>query len=975
MEHTNLGKSIWGAGKVLALVVMFGVCAGSSCPGGGGGGGCPNPCDTNADCDATNMEACIDGCCTEVECLADTDCDNDTFCDGDETCTTEFACTNGTDPCDADEECDETDDECFTPCTTNDECTNGIFCDGAEVCTNGACQDGTAPCATGTTCNETTDTCDPITPPTFAVTITGCPTADTVAGTVLSFTADTDNETTGQLLWFEWDVATATTNGAATATLTATTTVTVSVTAYDYVDVDSNGAWTTGEQTDTATADCVVNVPFTAELLVDAGGLNPDRATAAAYLTLNPGDLGAFNWLNGNANQAGVDPSAIATAWTVDSQPTGSGAIAFGNGTEVDSGYTIAPPASRGLYVFRLTATNETTNEEAFDTVTLDLLAEPTVVVEEDFIPTRLHLVRGSAGRDVDLTYTSDSAGFITIFDGTGNSDTLDIVATLTTVDTDGANSNGTVAIPATGDRQTRAPDFYYLETQITDVVGVTPGGGSAGAAPLTDPTNTAEVDEQDLVLYTSVPWTTAATAAGGGVPALIELTTEVGEVAGAGTAAGDVAHSGIGDGTPALVLRSADSVVVGVDFNGDTFNDMAVLRNAGAVDVFFGRVGMNTDYLAAGSGDDWPAQPVGDNDQGEEVTANVALTTSLAAGDVNGDGNPDLVIVQGSAGADQIQIILGQGASTVTPFTNAATAGRFRLYPATTIATDFNDATAAVGDVTGDGIADIIIGAPNYFAPGGGVGDGAIFIIYGSAGLAASLTNIETVAAAPTGRSLFGTAGGGLRRGEVIAIGDFNGAGALDLVAAFGNQVASGIEIFIGTGIFPGAPTTVYNLVAVDDMVGGSLALADVDGVAGVDVLVGAANAPAAAGDGLFTIIPNGTADNTALNSAATIDYAAGAASGEGLGTAVNVFDYNGDGNLDVLIGAVGPAPSSYVDVKYGPITGDFTVTGVNVRLSWLGGTTADQVLIGDINADGNPDLIMTDDANNDAYCLFGLD
>jgi hypothetical protein len=96
-------------------------------------------------------------------------------------------------------------------------------------------------------------------------------------------------------------------------------------------------------------------------------------------------------------------------------------------------------------------------------------------------------------------------------------------------------------------------------------------------------------------------------------------------------------------------------------------------------------------------------------------------------------------------------------------------------------------------------------------------------------------------------------------------------------------------------------------------------------------------------------------------------------------LGSAVAVLDYNGDGNLDVLIGANngGAAGGSYVDVRYGPITGDFTATGVNVRLNAALGAgffPGDQILYGDINADGKSDLIITDFTNGDAYCLFGL-
>jgi hypothetical protein len=413
------------------------------------------------------------------------------------------------------------------------------------------------------------------------------------------------------------------------------------------------------------------------------------------------------------------------------------------------------------------------------------------------------------------------------------------------------------------------------------------------------------------------------------------------------------------------------------VDFDRDGFNDFAVLASGTQIDVFFGRPGMNTDYFAAGAGfgGDWPAQPPADADRGERITVGGATFIGIAAGDVNGDSNPDLVALDNTVGATGgVRVILGQGSTTVTPFVNANTAGQFRNYDFA-VAGDLNNARVAVGNVASDSLNDIVVGAPN-FDPDGAVatgipGDGAIFVIHGSTGLAAAGTDLLVVAAAPTGRTVPGTlAAPAEQRGRQIHIGDFDGVAPLDVLAGHGNQIVAGIEIFVGAGTFPGAPTQTYNLAAAGDLVGGSLFFANVNGTAGTDILVGAAAANG--GTGIFSVIPNGTATNTAINSALTADYVGGAA--QALGSSLNVIDFDGDTNLDVIIGASGGG-GGFWEVKDTPIAGDFTATGVDLRLNGPGTTAGDGVFLGDVNADGNVDIILTDTGSPRAFCLFGLD
>jgi hypothetical protein len=302
----------------------------------------------------------------------------------------------------------------------------------------------------------------------------------------------------------------------------------------------------------------------------------------------------------------------------------------------------------------------------------------------------------------------------------------------------------------------------------------------------------------------------------------------------------------------------------------------------------------------------------------------------------------------------------------------NASSPGHSRTYYAAG-AKDLQNARVAIGNVAGDSIDDIVIGAPNYSPPGGQSGDGAIFVIHGSTGLPADGTTLEVVAAAPTGGTVPGTLGGAAeQRGRQIHIGDYDEVPPLDLLAGHGNLMAGGIEVFVGGTVFPSEPTIVYDLALSNDLSGGSLFLADVDGTPGVDMVVGAAGAVVSGGAGLFSVIPHGAPPHTAIDSAGTFDYLG--STGQGLGASLGVFDFDDDGDLDVIIGA-GGGSGGFWDVRSTPVTADFTVSGVDQRLFGPCATAGDGVIWADVNADGNNDLILTDTGCPRAFCLFGLD
>jgi len=81
---------------------------------------------------------------------------------------------------------------------------------------------------------------------------------------------------------------------------------------------------------------------------------------------------------------------------------------------------------------------------------------------------------------------------------------------------------------------------------------------------------------------------------------------------------------------------------------------------------------------------------------------------TVAGAGDINGDGYADVVIGAPGTGVARAYVYLGSAAGV--QFSPAA-----RLIPADTTASTFGASAALGGDVNGDGFADVVIGDPSY--------------------------------------------------------------------------------------------------------------------------------------------------------------------------------------------------------------------------------------------------------------------
>lgn len=291
------------------------------------------------------------------------------------------------------------------------------------------------------------------------------------------------------------------------------------------------------------------------------------------------------------------------------------------------------------------------------------------------------------------------------------------------------------------------------------------------------------------------------------GVPA-------AGDALGTGLAIGDFNHDGYADlaiGIPGknhvLVLYGAarglqaagnqyfhangplgGSALAAGDFNGDGCADLAVgepfakavkTPAAGSVEVHYGSSAGLT-ALDAGT-----AQMINEATPGLPGNApqsNDNFGLSLAAGDFNGDGLDDLAVgaPNGDFSHGAVTALYGSSAGITT------TGSQF-------IATfgDGGGFAQAAGDFNGDGIADLVIGAPNTATSSGDAGN--IEIHYGStAGLTKTRPGTaKVIAEVNLGMVAHPTAPNDFF-GYSLAAGDFNGDGADDIAVGVPGKSAA---------------------------------------------------------------------------------------------------------------------------------------------------------------------------------------
>ncbi|MDZ4724701.1 MAG: FG-GAP-like repeat-containing protein [Leptospira sp.] len=360
-----------------------------------------------------------------------------------------------------------------------------------------------------------------------------------------------------------------------------------------------------------------------------------------------------------------------------------------------------------------------------------------------------------------------------------------------------------------------------------------------------------------------------------------------------------------------------------------------------------------------------------------EDSSGNVSLVTNISVRkglnkDINGDGYCDLVIQGYTTEAGRLFIFHSSGTNGITQ-TGASAANNIisGLAPGNGLSFGFY---MSIGDLNGDGYADIVSGESNYAS-----NSGRLYIFYstGTNGITvSSATSADAIIEGETGSEF----------GLIPAIGDLNGDGYGDIVTGAQRYNSNSGRVYIfyspGSGNFSNINATAASQIidanSTNNTLGASVATGDINGDGYSDLVVGAPSFSSASGRiyGFISSGSGGIATNT-VNSGTSF-VLDGEIANNALGFYVNTGDMNGDGYMDVISGSPTYDNSkgrAYVFHSNGS-------SGINS----LGAASANSIItgevnsgllayrnsVGDINGDGYTDLITGAYIVNKGYAFL---